>query len=35
MNNYSDIVEINGYDDFFKDDLILVVKFGNGIVKKL
>lgn len=34
-NNYSDIAEINGYDDFLKDDPTLVAKLGNGIVKKL
>ena len=34
-NNYSDISEINGYDDFLKDDPTLVARLCNGVVKKL
>lgn len=34
-NNYADISEIQGYDDFLKDDPTLVAKLCNGVVKKL
>lgn len=34
-NNYGDISEIHGYNDFLKDDPTLVAKLCNGVVKKL
>jgi len=34
-NNYADVSEIHGYDNFLKDDPTLVAKLCNGVVKRL
>lgn len=34
-NNFSDISEIAGYDDFLKDDPALVARLSNGVVRRL